>query len=103
LQRFFLKELSELKSGFSFIYPVDEDSDNLDIEDEDVSLFGLSEREQFLQDYGAYMEMVYILTGGNLLLDNQVYSLPATEFLFKSEYLLRKRKIENIKSPTKES
>jgi hypothetical protein len=47
------------------------------------------------------MEMVYIITGGNLLLDKQVYELQATEFLFKAEYLLRKRKIESI--PNKKS
>jgi hypothetical protein len=43
------------------------------------------------------MEMVYILCNGDLLRTKEVFELDALEFLFKAQYLLRKRKIEEVK------
>lgn len=41
------------------------------------------------------MELIYLHTKDNMLLDmDRVFKLPATQFLFVSEYLIRKNKIE---------
>ena len=90
--------MSNFKSTYPFIYSeqeVDEDGD--DFED-DVNL-NFSEKDQFVQDYGVYMEMIYIVCGGDLLKMDEVFKLPAHKFLFISEYLIRKRNIET-KKPT---
>ena len=91
--------MSNFKSTYPFIYSeqeVDEDGD--DFED-DVNL-NFSEKDQFVQDYGVYMEMIYIVCGGDLLKMDEVFKLTAHKFLFISEYLIRKRNIET-KKPTK--
>lgn len=51
--------------------------------------------QEFTDEYGAYMEMIYILTNGNLLEKDKVFKMPAQSFLFDVQYLLRKRGIEN--------
>lgn len=57
--------------------------------------------QEFTEEYGAYMEMIYIMTGGNLLLKGDVFKMPAHSFLFDVQYLLRKRKIENKENKRK--
>ena len=88
--------MSNFKSTYPFIYSeqeVDEDGD--DFED-DVNL-NFSEKDQFVQDYGVYMEMIYIVCGGDLLKMDEVFKLNCHKFLFISEYLIRKRNIETKK------
>ena len=51
----------------------------------------------FVQDYGVYTEMVYLIAGGNILEVEKVFEMPAHKFLFWSEYLMRNRKVEVIK------
>jgi hypothetical protein len=43
------------------------------------------------------MELVYLLCNGDLLRTKEVFELDALEFLFKAEYLSRKRQVENQK------
>ena len=69
--------------------------DNND-EESNISLFQNSEKEDFTEDYGGYLELIYLITNGDLLKANSVYEMPAHEFLFYCQYLLRKRKIENM-------
>lgn len=48
-----------------------------------------------MDEYGAYMELIYLHTKDSMLLDmDRVFKLPATQFLFISEYLIRKNKVE---------
>lgn len=51
--------------------------------------------QEFTDEYGAYMEMIYVLTGGDLLRKGECFNMEAYSFLFDVQYLLRKRKIEN--------
>ena len=46
------------------------------------------------------MEMIYIVCNGDLLKMDEVFKLNCHKFLFMSEYLIRKRSIEN-KKPNK--
>ena len=94
--KFFYDELSNLKSSFPYIY------DNEGNETEEVSevSLGYSERQAFVDDYGQYMEMIYIYLSspfGHKYTMNEIFKLTAHEFLFVVEYLIRKRKIENKK------
>ena len=89
---FFYEELSNLKSGYPFIFGERESSED----DDEVSL-NYSEKQEFLEEYGAYMEIIYLVCQGNLLEADRVTEMPATKFLFLGEYLLRKRNIENKK------
>lgn len=40
------------------------------------------------------MEMVYILTNGDMMKADEVYKMPAHKFLFLADYLITKRNIE---------
>lgn len=53
-----------------------------------------NERREFVEYYGPYMEMVYIITNGDMLKANDVYKMSAHEFMFYSEYLVTKRNLE---------
>jgi hypothetical protein len=54
-------------------------------------------RKEFADHYGGYIELTYLVSNGNVLIWDDISKLPATEVLFKGEYLLRKNKVENIK------
>lgn len=43
------------------------------------------------------MEMIYIVLQGDLTRMDEIFRMEAHRFLFISEYLLRKRKIDNKK------
>lgn len=58
---------------------------------------GSMERDKFVQDYGAYMEMVYICCKQDPMKSDIIFKWNTKKFLFWSEYLLRKRTVENLK------
>ena len=58
---------------------------------------GSIERENFAKDYGGYMEMVYICSTFENTSPKKVFDWDTDYFLFWSEYLLRKRTVENLK------
>lgn len=58
---------------------------------------GSLERENFALTYGGYMEMVYLCSGMNPQRWEEVFKWETNKFLFLSEYLLRKRTVENLK------
>jgi hypothetical protein len=88
----FYKELSNLKRPYTYLFPERDEDEELD---DDVSL-NYSEKQAFIEEYGAYMEMIYILCGGDLLRIEEVLKMPVLQFFYLSEYLIRKREIENI-------
>lgn len=87
----YLIESQEVKEQFTWIYNPPQFPSNGEITQ------GSIERENFAKDYGSYMEMVYLCSGQNILKFNEVFEMPTKEFLFKSEYLTRKRTVENLK------
>jgi hypothetical protein len=86
-----MKFLADIKDQYEYIYnpPVRAGGS--------MNTQGSMERQAFLDFYGAYMEMVYILTGGHLIDSEKVFGWDIHRFLFQAEYLLRKRDVENIK------
>lgn len=58
---------------------------------------GNLERTAFAEHYGPYIEMVYIVCKGDFTKFEEVVAWNLHRFLFQSEYLIRKRDIENLK------
>lgn len=58
---------------------------------------GTFERQAFAELYGGYMEITYLLTNGHALDEERVWDWGLNRFLFRGEYALRKRDVENIK------
>jgi hypothetical protein len=84
-------ESDELKQNYPWIYnPPSFPSSN------EMST-GTIEREAFAQTYGGYMEMVYLCANQQVLNFDKVFEMPTKKFLFLSEYLIRKRIVENLK------
>lgn len=67
----------------------------MDIDKSDDVNLNYSEMDEFLDKYGPYIEMIYILSNGDMLKLDQITALPARQFLFLAEYLIEKRKIES--------
>jgi hypothetical protein len=58
---------------------------------------GSLERQDFLEYYGGYAELLYLITQGDFTKSDIVLSWSVERFLHQGEYLLRKRIIENLK------
>lgn len=82
---------------FPFIYKVSES--NLEEEimytEDGIRLYDGNEYDMFIQEYGAYMEMIYILSNGDLMKMDIIFEMNAIDFLFRCEYLMRKKELEN--------
>lgn len=85
--------VSEIKNLYEYIY-----NPPLRISDSSSETTqGTYERQAFAELYGGYMEMTYLLTNGHALDEERVWSWGLNRFLFRGEYALRKRDVENIK------
>lgn len=91
----FYKEHSDLKSNYPHLFKIGEaDSEDVSLQ---VSGIGISARQEFLEFYGSYTEMVYLYCNNDLLRVNEVFKVPANQFLFWCEYTFRKRQVDQIK------
>lgn len=54
------------------------------------------ERQAFNEEYGGYMEITYLLTNGQAVDEEAIWNWGANRFLFRGEYALRKREVENM-------
>ena len=54
-------------------------------------------RKEFAEDYGSFIELMYLITRGDFLKMKQVDDWKTVQFLFLGEYLLRKKNVENMK------
>lgn len=87
----FMIEAQELKEDYPWIYNPPQFPNITE------TTQGSIERENFSKDYGGYMEMVYLCAGMSPQNWDSVFKWKTKKFLFMSEYLLRKRTIENLK------
>ena len=53
-------------------------------------------RTEFVEHYGVYAEITYLLSGGNALDFDKVNKMKLSDYLSLGEYLLRKRTVENV-------
>lgn len=62
-----------------------------------MNTIGSEYRRDFAEYYGGYMELIYLLTGGDFTKFDEIMNWDLERFLFQGEYLLRKKIVENIK------
>jgi hypothetical protein len=84
--------LADIKKLYEYIY-----NPPLRISEGGEMTQGTFERQAFADMYGGYMEITYLLTNGHALDEERVWSWGVNRFLFRGEYALRKRDVENIK------
>lgn len=53
-------------------------------------------RNEFVQDYGVYAEITYLLSNGNALKFDEVNKMKLSDYLALGEYILRKKSVENV-------
>jgi hypothetical protein len=87
----YMIESHEIKDSFPWIYNPPRFPSSGEITQ------GSIERENFANDYGGYMEMVYICATFEGVSPKVVFEYDTKYFLFWSEYLLRKKTVENLK------
>lgn len=58
---------------------------------------GTEERQDFATHYGGYIEMTYLIAGGDVSKFDSVTNWSLDKYLFLGEYCLRKRTVENLK------
>ena len=87
----YLIESQEIKENFPWIYNPPQFANTNEITQ------GSIERENFSLTYGGYTEMVYLCCTFESVSPKIVFDYETKYFLFWSEYLLRKRTVENLK------
>jgi len=87
----YIQEADEVKSNFPWIYNPPQFANTGEITQ------GSMERENFSLTYGGYTEMVYLCSIFESVSPKVIFSYDTKYFLFWSEYLLRKRTVENLK------
>ena len=94
----FKQEYGSIKSDYPHLFnPEDTDSQNND----GGVILGYTETQEFHDDYGPYVELIYLISKGNLLIKDKITKMNVHEFLWMGEYLIRKRKIEAKASQSK--
>jgi hypothetical protein len=58
---------------------------------------GTEERQDFATHYGGYIEMTYLIAGGDVSKFDDITNWSLDKYLFLGEYCLRKRTVENLK------
>lgn len=83
---------SEIKNAHEWIYnPPVFSGGNTEITQ------GVEERQDFAEHYGGYIEMTYLISGGDVSRFDEITSWSLEKYLFLGEYCLRKRTVENLK------
>lgn len=90
----FEKQMLEIKDTYVWIYNPPQLPSSAE-ENKPSKADGL--KEEFAEDYGGYIEIIYLLCGFQSTTTKEVLEMPTKDFLFWGEYALRKRIIENVK------
>lgn len=87
-------EMQELKQGFEFIYNPPQLPSTTE---QSTPTIGDEYRKEFVEMYGGYVELVYLLCSAFGYKPNEVLEMKTQYFLFWANYLLHKKYVENIK------
>ena len=90
----YVKEVEELKSGFEFIYNPPQLPSSTE---QTTPSIGDEYRKEFVEMYGGYVELVYLLCSAFGYKPDEVLQMKTQDFLFWANYLLHKKYVENIK------
>lgn len=86
----FLKSVEHFKEKYEWIYnpPM--------LPGTNKHTIGKQLRSEFVQYYGVYAEITYLLSGGNALMFDKVNQMKLSEYLALGEYLIRKKSVEAV-------
>jgi hypothetical protein len=88
-------EIAAIKEDYEFIYNPPQLPSTIE---QQLTTIGDEYRKEFAETYGGYVELIYLLTGGDWLRRKEVtHEMTTQEFLFYGNYLLHKKYVENIK------
>jgi hypothetical protein len=54
----------------------------------------ISRESQFINKWGGYTEIIWLLAGGDITKMKEIYKLNCHEFLYWAAYMIDKRKVE---------
>lgn len=86
----FLKSVANFKEKYEWIYnpPI--------LPGVNKHTIGRQLRSEFVQQYGVYAEITYLLSNGNPLKFEEVNKMKLSEYLALGEYILRKKSVEAV-------
>ena len=86
----FLKSVEHFKEKYEWIYnpPI--------LPGVNKHTIGRQLRSEFVQDYGVYAEITYLLSNGNALKFDEVNKMKLSDYLALGEYILRKKSVEAV-------
>lgn len=86
----FLKSVEHFKEKYEWIYnpPI--------LPGVNKHTIGRQLRSEFVQDYGVYAEITYLLSNGNALKFDDVNKMKLSDYLALGEYILRKKSVEAV-------
>lgn len=86
----FLKSVAHFKDKYEWIYnpPI--------LPGVNKHTIGKQLRTEFVQHYGVYQELVFLISNGNPLMFETVEKMNLSEFLTIGEYILRKKSVEAV-------
>ena len=86
----FLKSVAHFKDKYEWIYnpPI--------LPGVNKHTIGKQLRSEFVQDYGVYAEITYLLSNGNALKFDEVNKMKLSDYLALGEYLIRKKSVEAV-------
>jgi len=90
----YIDEVIELKGQFDFIYNPPPTPSTTEIKS---STIGDEYRKDFVECYGGYVELVYLVATTFKVMPNKILKMKCIDFLFWGNYLLHKKFCENIK------
>ena len=95
---FFFDFVKNIHDTFPTIYPQRQQHNIDDKELEELNkLNSLSPESIFVERFGSYKEMIYLITNGYMYMVNDVYRWNIYQFFDITSYLIEKRKLENRK------
>lgn len=86
----FLQSVTHFKDKYEWIYnpPI--------LPGVNKHTIGRQLRSEFVQQYGVYAEITYLLSNGNALKFEEVNKMKLSEYLALGEYILRKKSVEAV-------
>lgn len=86
----FLKSVEHFKDKYEWIYnpPI--------LPGVNKHTIGRQLRSEFVQQYGVYAEITYLLSNGNALKFDEVNKMKLSDYLALGEYILRKKSVEAV-------
>ena len=86
----FLQSVEHFKEKYEWIYnpPI--------LPGVKINTIGKQLRSEFVQHYGVYAEITYLLSNGNALKFEEVNQMMLSDYLSLGEYLLRKKSVESV-------